>query len=105
MIPDQVPAISSTSLNIQRSAASTISFLLSALSKKGAPAHASAPKIKTSSTWCCCPSLRWHYPDQVQPVGGDRVGHPLSSAFPSSPGEQDTRYLMTIKVLYRYYDI
>jgi hypothetical protein len=40
--------------------------------------------MRTSSTWCCCPSLRWHYPDQVQPVGGDEVGHPLSLAFPSS---------------------
>jgi hypothetical protein len=45
-----------------------------------------------------CPSLRWHYPDQVQPVGGDRLGHPLSLAFPSSPGEQEIRYLMTINV-------
>src|SRR5450759_1890247 len=53
---------------------------------KGVPAHASTPE--TSST---CPSLRWHYPDQVQPVGGDRIGHPLSLAFPSSPGEQDKR--------------
>src|SRR5260370_24104323 len=35
-----------------------------------------------------CPSLRWHYPDQVQPVGGE-IGHPLSLASPSSPGEQD----------------
>ena len=64
------------------------------LKQKGVPAHASTPEIKTSSTWCCCPSLRWHYPDQVQPVGGDRIGHPLSLAFPSSPGEQDKRYTM-----------
>ncbi len=41
--------------------------------------------MRTSSTWCCCPSLRWHYPDQVLAVGGDRVGHPLSPASPSSP--------------------
>jgi hypothetical protein len=34
-----------------------------------------------------CPSLRWHYPDQVQPVGGE-IGHPLSLAFPSSHSEQ-----------------
>jgi hypothetical protein len=33
------------------------------------------------------PSLRWHYPDQVQPVGGE-IGHPLSLAFPSSHSEQ-----------------
>jgi hypothetical protein len=32
----------------------------------------------------CCPSLRWHYPDQVLSVGGDQLGHPLSPAFPSS---------------------
>ena len=29
--------------------------------------------------------LRWHYPDQVQRVGGMILVHPLSAAHPSSP--------------------
>src|SRR2546421_11221450 len=77
------------SLRVQRGRRHPLSALcLSASNQKGVPAHASTPEIKTS-TWSWCPSLRWHYPDQVQPVGGDEVGHPLSL---KAPGEQDKRY-------------
>jgi len=39
-------------------------------SKKGTPAHASFPEDKDFFNEVC-PSLRWRYPDQVQPVGGE----------------------------------
>src|SRR5258708_38446240 len=49
--------------------------------KIGVPANASIPGMRTSSTWCCCPSLRWHYPDQVLAVGGA----PFQPGFPELP--------------------
>ena len=59
--PDQVPAISNISLSIRRKAAYIFHALLKRIenaslsltcqsSKKGVLAHASTPKIKTSST-------------------------------------------------------
>ena len=44
----------------------------------------------------CCPSLRWHYPDQVLSVGGEQIGHPLSLACPSSryPAKKFVNYMI-----------